>query len=201
MQPVETMLIGITGGIGAGKSVVARILRSQGFPVYDCDAEAKKLMNTDIALKDALRKLLGDAVYSSDGLLDKAVMADIIFNDEGKRLKVNELVHKAVTQDFLGWCSAQDRSPVFVESAILSTSGLEKFCDRIWLIEAPEDVRIRRVMKRNSMTKEQVRQRIHAQQKEFSYMPKDKIVVIQNSDDSPLLKTINDLLNIYLKEQ
>ena len=96
-------LIGITGGIGAGKSVVSRILRHRGYPVYDCDSEAKRLMDTDAEVISGLKSLLGDSIYSADGKLDRGEMSRRLFSDDEIRRGVNGIVHSAVRRDLMRW--------------------------------------------------------------------------------------------------
>ena len=166
-------LIGITGGIGAGKSVVSRILRHRGYPVYDCDSEAKRLMDTDAEVISGLKSLLGDSIYSADGKLDRGEMSRRLFSDDEIRRGVNGIVHSAVRRDLMRWTGMQQRYPAFVESAILSTSRLDEDCDEVWLVDAPEDVRIRRVKERNGLEEGAIRRRIASQSQEFGQLPKE----------------------------
>ena len=124
MESCEKCIIGITGGIGAGKSVVSRILRLKGYWVYDCDLEAKILMDQDMDVRNALKELFSESIYLEDGTLDRKLMADKIFSDENIRNYVNRIVHSAVKSDFISR-AGRNGSPVFVESAILHTSGLD----------------------------------------------------------------------------
>ena len=112
------MKIAITGGIGSGKSYVCRILEKQGIRVYDCDAEAKRLMRTDARLQAGLKKLVGDQVYSAEGVLQKPVLAQFLLAGEANKQAVNDVVHPAVARDF------EQSSYEWMESAILFDSGL-----------------------------------------------------------------------------
>ncbi len=190
----EKCIIGITGGIGAGKSVVSRILRLKGYPVYDCDYEAKRLMDNNKDVIFLLKELLGEGIYTDDGKLDRKLMSRKIFSDDEIRLGVNKIVHEAVRNDFLGW-AGQFPSPVFVESAILSTSLMDRFCTNVWLIDAPEGIRVERVKKRNGLTEEEILARIASQAREFDLLPKTKMETIDNSGDSSLLYQIDKLLD------
>ncbi|MDE6095771.1 MAG: dephospho-CoA kinase [Muribaculaceae bacterium] len=193
MESCEKCIIGITGGIGAGKSVVSRILRLKGYWVYDCDLEAKILMDQDMDVRNALKELFSESIYLEDGTLDRKLMADKIFSDENIRNYVNRIVHSAVKSDFISR-AGRNGSPVFVESAILHTSGLDSICSRIWLVDAPVDVRINRVVERNGMSAQQIEARMSAQQGEFDLFDRNKIDVIDNSGDVSLLYQINNLL-------
>ena len=193
MESCGKCIIGITGGIGAGKSVVSRILRLKGYWVYDCDLEAKILMDQDMDVRNALKELFSASIYLEDGTLDRKLMADKIFSDENIRNYVNRIVHSAVKSDFISR-AGRNGSPVFVESAILHTSGLDSICSRIWLVDAPVDVRINRVVERNGMSAQQIEARMSAQQGEFDLFDRNKIDVIDNSGDVSLLYQINNLL-------
>ena len=190
-------LIGITGGIGAGKSVVSRILRHRGYPVYDCDSEAKRLMDTDAEVISGLKSLLGDWIYSADGKLDRGEMSRRLFSDDEIRRGVNGIVHSAVRRDLMRWTGMQQRYPAFVESAILSTSRLDEDCDEVWLVDAPEDVRIRRVKERNGFEEGAIRRRIASQSQEFGQLPKERLSVLDNGGEVSLLRQIDSLLEKY----
>jgi len=190
-------LIGITGGIGAGKSVVSRILRHRGYPVYDCDSEAKRLMDTDAEVISGLKSLLGDSIYSADGKLDRGEMSRRLFSDDEIRRGVNGIVHSAVRRDLMRWTGMQQRYPAFVESAILSTSRLDEDCDEVWLVDAPEDVRIRRVKERNGLEEGAIRRRIASQSQEFCQLPKERLSVLDNGGEVSLLRQIDSLLEKY----
>lgn len=186
-------IIGIAGNIGAGKSVVSRILRCNGFTVYDCDREASLLMVMDLSLRRKLSEILGEECYLSDGRLNKAYVSEKIFSETGYRERVNGVVHEAVREDFLR-IAALTSGKVFVESAIMTTSGLDKLCDRIWIVDAPEDVRLRRVMSRNGMSEGEVRNRMESQQGELSLLPVDKVEIVRNDDVSGVLGRVLGLV-------
>lgn len=156
-------IIAITGGIGAGKSVVASILRNTGYSVYDCDIRAKELMNQLHSIREALTQRLGTAIYFQDGTLNRQALSDIIFNCHDALAFVNSVVHPAVRADIASWSKRQKRQPVFVETALLKEGGLEQMMTQVWNVTAPLEVRIERVMKRNSASLEQVERRIRAQ--------------------------------------
>ncbi len=179
-------IIGIAGNIGAGKSVVSRILRCNGYTVYDCDREASVLMVADEMARLRLMDILGETCYLSDGSLNKPYVSEKIFSSEEDRENVNRVVHEAVRNDIAR--IARNRSgKMFVESAIMATSGLDKLCSRIWVVDAPEDVRLRRVIKRNGMTETEVRKRMESQRGELSLLPKEKMVMVVNDDTSAML--------------
>lgn len=182
-------LIGIAGNIGSGKSVVSRILRCNGFFVYDCDMEASLLMNRDDYLRKSLISILGKDCYLSDGTLNKFFVSTKIFNDKNLRNRVNHLVHNAVKNDLIN-IATKVTGKIFVESAIMATSGLGRLCGKIWVVDAPEDIRVRRIMIRNHLSVAEIRKRMNAQKDELLKLPDDKIVKIENDDTSNLLKQI-----------
>lgn len=181
--------IGITGGIGAGKSVVSRVLRCNGFDVYDCDSQAKHLMVSDKQLKNSLISEMGSEIYHSDGSLNKELLARRIFGDSLERNKVNSLVHKAVKNDII-----KKRKDVtgdfFIESAILFTSGLTSLCNDVWIITAPLDLRIKRVEKRDSVDRESIKKRIESQEEETKQIKEIPVCVMENDDHHTLLPEI-----------
>lgn len=189
------MLIGITGGIGAGKSVVSRILRLKGFEVYDCDSRARELMESDDEILSALSDRFGERLIQDDGSLDRALIAEEVFTSDETRIWLNTLVHSVVRNDLEQWHDSSDDDLCFVESAIMVTSGLDKMCDRIWLIDAPLQLRKERALKRGGVSPENLDLRIAAQSMEFDALPPEKIVIIENSYNSSLLTQIEMLLN------
>ena len=186
--------IGITGGIGAGKSIISRILRCNGFEVYDCDSKAKQLMQTDNTLKEKLKSLFGDDIYNPPNCLNKKYLAKIIFTDESARAKVNSIVHEVVRNDIR--IEREKAGKVFfIESAILASSGLDSFCDSVWMVEAPESLRIERTQKRDNISQEDIINRIQSQQYEMALLNHDKIIILDNDDCHPLLSEVLALTN------
>lgn len=191
MRLHECKIIGLTGGIGSGKSVVSRILRLTGERVYDCDREAKLLMEGNREIKRRLVDEIDQRVVA-DGVIDRQLLADIVFTDEQARRRLNDIVHGAVRDDVMR--IASDCPMLFVESAILAESGLAALCDEIWLVEAgDDDLRIKRVMQRNKCEAESIRRRIRSQHREADLLRRhlDKIVVIDNSAQSKLIEQID----------
>lgn len=188
-------LIGVTGGIGAGKSVVSRILRLKGFPVYDCDSRAKDLMDSSGEILKALALHFGEEVIKNDGSLDRVLIASLVFSLDDERLWLNKLVHGAVREDLMMWKSECDAELCFVESAIMISSGLDLLCDKIWVIEAPVELRKDRALKRGGVTEENLDLRIKAQRMEIDALPSEKVERIENSEESSLLLQIERLLN------
>lgn len=189
--PALPYIILITGGIGSGKSVVSRLCRLQGYRVYDCDREAKNLMVRD-NIRQELISLLGEDIYDSAGEINSARLSSVLFAEDGIREAVNSLVHKAVLDDVKSQ-GAKHEGIMLVEAAVAST-GLGRLADRIWLVEAPEDIRIERVMTRNSFSKEEIVKRIGAQAPEWEMLDRCKTDIINNDGNASVILRINRLI-------
>ena len=157
-EPVRPTRVAITGGIGSGKSYVCHMLERHGIRVYDCDAAAKRLMRDSSELRDALRQLVGNEVYEGN-VLQKPVMARFLLKSEENKQAVNDVVHPAVARDF------EQSGYTWLESAILFDSNFDMrtHFDYIVCVTAPLEVRIRRVMKRDSISRQQALEWIHRQ--------------------------------------
>lgn len=188
--------IGITGGIGSGKSLISRILKIWGYPIYDTDIEAKKLMDNSDEVKNRLVALLGN-IYNNTGL-DRSRMASIIFNDQIKLKKVNAIVHPAVRSDFSIWVQKQNTDVAFVESAILYEAGFDKNVTFVWNVSAPLEMRVMRVMKRNNCTREEVLARISKQTSDNERNEKSNDI-IYNDGIQPVIPQLRTLLAKYEK--
>lgn len=191
------VVIGLTGGIGAGKSVVARVLRCKGFAVYDCDLEAKRIMEASGELKGELRRQWGDSCIRPDGSIARDMVAMHVFGDDDKRRWLNSKVHTLVREDIRQTIESKrvndiesEKTLFFVESAILNTSRLTEECDCIWLVEASEEVRLNRAMARDCSSIDKIACRMRSQQREFEDFGSKPVTVFDNNDDSELLKSI-----------
>lgn len=185
------MKIAITGGIGSGKSYVCRILEKQGIRVYDCDAEAKRLMRTDAELQTGLKQLVGEEVYSADGILQKPVLAQFILTSEANKQAVNDVVHPAVARDF------EQSDCEWMESAILFDSGFDRrtHFDKVICVLAPVDVRLQRIMQRDHISQEKAQQWIDA------VMPQEELIArsdyeIVNDGERDVEAQVVHLLNL-----
>jgi dephospho-CoA kinase len=160
--------VGITGGIGSGKTTVCQIFEKLGVPVYYADQRAKELMEDDTQLSLEIKKEFGDEVYA-DGRLNRKLLAEIVFGNEEKLVKLNSLVHPAVFRDNRSWNEilAKKGYPyVLKEAALLVETGSYRLLDKLIVVSAPEEDRIKRVMARDGSTQKQVLARIHAQMPE-----------------------------------
>ncbi|MDR3327865.1 MAG: dephospho-CoA kinase [Prevotellaceae bacterium] len=154
--------IAITGGIGSGKSVVSKIIKSYGHPVYDADYQAKFLMENSTDLKKQLINEFGNNIFVH-GKLDKELLSTQIFNSQDNLCRINKIVHIAVFEDFGIWAKAQSSDLVFMESAIVFENNLQEHFDCIVAVVVQQKIRIERVMQRSDMTKAQILQRMKNQ--------------------------------------
>lgn len=155
----------VCGGIGSGKSVVSRILRLRGEGVYDCDREASRLMTCDSGLKRAIVAEFGESAYLADGSLNRGYIAGIIFSDKSRRCVLDALVHAAVRKDLQQWREKSPRNR-YVETAIPARAGMLGGHTDVLLVEAPEELRIERVMSRNGLGRADTEARIRSQEGE-----------------------------------
>jgi dephospho-CoA kinase len=158
--------IGITGGIGSGKSRVCELLQDRGWPVYDADSRAKRVMHENPRLRLALVEHFGPETFTSEGQLNRPYLAARVFNNPTALATLNQLVHPVVAQDFEAWCSHQEAlgaRAVFKEAAILIESGAHRGLDGIWLVTAPLEVRLARIRQRDGLPDDQILDRIARQ--------------------------------------
>lgn len=184
------MLTAITGGIGSGKSYVCRMLESRGISVYDCDAAAKRLMRTSEKLQQELRQLVGQDVYTSDGQLQKRVLADFLLASEANKLALNDVIHPAVAEDFLS------SGMTWLESAILFESGFDRRIrfDRIVCVSASRDVRIQRIMRRDNITAEKAAEWIDTQMAQEDVERRSHFVIV-NDGKSDIEQQVDNMLS------
>lgn len=152
----KTKIIGITGGIGSGKSTVSKYIEEAGFPVYFSDIRAKTIVNDDPQLQQKIKELLGEKSYDESGLYDRKYVGDLVFEDEELLLKLNSLIHPAVKVDFEKWVSKQTTAFVFKETAILFELKLNETCFKSVLVTADDNCRLKRVMDRDNKTYREV---------------------------------------------
>lgn len=158
------LIVGLTGGIGAGKSLCARIFKLLDVPVYSADDEAKNLMTYNPVLRASLIDIFGPNTYQSDGSLNRPYLASTIFNDKTLLKKMNQLVHPEVGKHFLNWCNEHKDAPyIMQENAILFQSGLQKNFDKIIFVDAPEKLRIQRAAMRDGVNADKIIERIKNQ--------------------------------------
>lgn len=192
--------IGITGGIGSGKSIVCKIFSCLGTPVYDADSRAKSIMTTDGILIGQIKKEFGDLAYLPDGSLDRAYLSRVIFENQKKRNLLNEMVHPRVAADTDLWLDQNQKATYVVrEAALLIESGAFQRVDKVVLVAAPEELRIKRVLARDPhRLREEIRKIIATQ------MPEEEKkgvadIVVYNDESQLLVPQILQLHNQFLK--
>ena len=192
-------VVGLTGGIGSGKSTIARLFAALGIAVYDSDTEAKKLINTSAEIKKRIVEVFGTEAYA-EGVYNRAYMADIVFRNPDKLAVLNSIVHPVLADDFNQWVALQTSPYVIKEAAILFESGSYKNCDFIITVTAPEALRISRCMSRDGSTEAQVRARM-AQQWTDAQRIALSDAVIENINLEETEKRVRELNNLFIKNQ
>jgi dephospho-CoA kinase len=196
--------IGLTGGIGSGKSTVSNIFEQLGVPVYYADTAAKRIMNEDPALGAQLIEHFGPEVYV-DGVLNRSFMASIVFNDKKQLALLNSLVHPATIRDAEAWMKLQDTPYAIKEAALIFESGSQDQLDYVIGVSAPESLRIQRAMKRDNISREAVKERMQNQLSESIKMRLCNFVIV--NDEQQLVipqvieldKKLRGLENVKLK--
>ena len=182
------MKLGITGGIGSGKTSVCRIFNVLGIPVFSADAAARVIMDSEPDIIRKVNSIAGKNMYSN-GLLDRPELATMIFNNEKLLKKINKVVHPVVFEQFISWARLQEAKYVILEAAIIFESGASKLVDRIATVIAPVEERINRVIQRNNLSREQVIKRIRNQMEDKERI-KLSDYVIDNSDQEMIIPAI-----------
>ncbi len=192
--------VGVTGGIGSGKSLVCQVFSKLGVPVYTADDAAKILMDSDPEIRNGLIRIFGESIFAG-GKLDRSMLAGLIFDDPALLAGVNRIVHPRVANHFYQWCSTFTHIPFVIhESAILFESDAYKGFDRIILVTAPEEMRIQRVLERSGMSEVKIQRIIKNQLPE-----EEKIVrshfVLKNDGTTLLLPQIISIYNLLSKNE
>jgi dephospho-CoA kinase len=188
--------LGITGGIGSGKTSVCRVFKVLGIPVFSADFEAKEIMDNDESVKFMINSIAGKDLYKN-GNLDRPVLASLIFNNKILLEKVNTLVHPIVFERFVRWESDQIAPYVIMEAAILFESGAVNLVDRIATVIAPVEERIQRIILRNNLTREQILERMKSQIGDEARIKKSDYHIFNSDKDMiipAILKIHDDLI-------
>ena len=183
--------VGLTGGIGSGKSTVAELLNIRGVAIYDSDSRAKELMNGNEALREALIAAFGAECYTDAGL-NRAWLAERVFGNKAELERLNAIVHPAVMRDFAAWAEAQEGDYVVLESAILLEAGLEEHVDVVVAVMAPKDIRLERAMQRDGVSREQIEERMRNQMSDDERTDRAKYAVV-NIDIEELEEDVEQL--------
>ncbi len=192
--------IGITGGIGSGKSSVCRIIKNFGIPVFTTDDVGRELLNKDKKLIRKVKKIFGEEMYFTDGSLDRERLAAVVFNDPKELERISEMIHPLVQKKFEKWCSQYNKSPyILKEAAILFETGHYHDLDKVIHVFAPKSQRINRVIKRDNTTKEKVEKRMRFQ---YSDEERNRLAdyIVMNEDGIDLLPEVMELHEILLNE-
>lgn len=189
--------MGITGGIGSGKSTVARLIRTMGYPVYDSDQRARYLQTHDQSLICAMADLLGEDILEN-GEIDRAKVAERVFDNEQLLDQLNALVHPRVKADFEDWLAQQNSPLIFKESALLVETGAHKECEAVIFVAAPEQTRMERVILRDEVTEAQVRARMKRQLSDEEKQAACSHTVI-NNDEQLLIPQVEQLIENLMK--
>jgi dephospho-CoA kinase len=190
--PVKTKIIGLTGGIGSGKTTIANYIKSLGIPVYIADNEAKKLLNDDTIQKE-IKSAFGETIFENN-LLSKERLSQIVFNDRDKLKKLNGIIHPAVKAHFKEWLEDYKKVPMVVkEAAILFESGSDQDCDAVITVVAPINTRIERVENRDNISKEEVLNRIKNQWTDEMRLEKSDYS-IENNDLTKAFQQVDEIL-------
>lgn len=193
-----TKIIGLTGGIGSGKSTVANYIASKGIPVYIADEEAKKIMERD-DVKQKIQNLFTESILNSDNSLNRKKIAEFVFNNPDKLKELNAIVHPEVQLHFKNWLKEHKNYPFIIkEVAILFETGGNKQCDKVILITAPEELRIERAMKRDNLSKKDILVRIKNQISDSKKKELSDFVVENINLNNTFLK-IDEILKILAK--
>jgi dephospho-CoA kinase len=193
-----TRIIGLTGGIGSGKSTVANYIASKGIPVYIADDEAKKLMDSNVMIKK-IQAIFEESILTNEGNLDRKKIGIIVFNQPEKLEQLNAIVHPEVKKHFTKWVKLHKNDPFVVkEVAILFETGGHLACDKVIMITAPQEIRIERTIKRDNVTRESVLIRIKNQLPEAEKI-KMSDFVINNTDLQNTFTQIDQILKILAK--
>ncbi|KYH04446.1 MULTISPECIES: dephospho-CoA kinase [Chryseobacterium] len=175
-------IIGLTGGIGSGKTTVARFIEEFGFPVYYSDDRAKAIVNESEDLKTKIKELLGKESYDENGLYDRKFVADQVFNNRDLLQQLNEIIHPAVRIDFENWVKKQSKYLVFKETALLFELKLNRQCYKSLLVTAEDNIRIKRVMDRDNKTYREVEAVMEKQMPERDKIKMADCIIYNNTN-------------------
>ena len=193
-----TKIIGLTGGIGSGKSTIANYIASKGIPVYIADEEAKKLMELPEVIT-SVQSIFSENVLDKFGKLDRKKIADLVFNSPTQLPQLNNIVHPLVKNHFIEWLKIHSNAPyVIKEVAILFETGGNTAFDKVILVTAPEEIRIERAMKRDNVSKETIVSRMNNQLPESEKITKSDFI-IHNTDLNKTFIQVDEILKILSK--
>jgi dephospho-CoA kinase len=191
--------VGVTGGIGSGKTHICKLLELMNFSVYYSDTEGKKIQNVNAQVRAQLIDLFSEECYTEDGL-NRKFLAQIIFSDPTAKKQVEEIMHPTVAKDFASWCTkkeTQGERIVFIESAILYESGFDSLVDKVIMVYADEDVRIERSMKRDGADRAAIEERIKNQSSDNDKRLKADFILHNNPDNNVNKQILEIIKKLY----
>ena len=191
--------VGITGGIGVGKTYISNILEKMGYPVFYSDIIAKEIVSKDSRLISLIKQEFGDDIYLADNKIDNKLLSSIVFNDNNRLSKLNSLIHPFVFECFNEWCEKQSSRIVFKEAAILFESNSHLNLEKVICITASKNSRIQRIIKRDGRSLEEINN-IMSRQMEQTKKVKLSNYVVENDGDKSILLQISDILEKLEKE-
>ncbi|MDP4289935.1 MAG: dephospho-CoA kinase [Bacteroidota bacterium] len=181
--------VGITGNIGSGKSTVARLFQMMGVPVFNADHQARVISEQNEVIEE-IRKTFGNDVIGNDGFLDRKKLASIVFNDVKKLSLLNTIIHPRVRDCFIDWCTHYETVPYILhESAILFESGFADLCDKVIVVTAPQELRVKRIMQRDLLTREEILARMNNQWTEIRLVDMSDVEIV-NDDNRSLIEQV-----------
>ena len=201
-------IIGITGGIGSGKSTISKFFQTEGYPAYHCDSNSKNIANSSLIIKEKLITTFGKDIYDKNGLLNKKLLAEKIFGNENNRQIVNSIIHPEVIKNVQSWITKETSKIIFIESALLFESGLNKIVDKTIFVDAKEEIRLQRAIIReiknrglnndeNNTIAKDILLRIQSQRQNYEYAKEHSDFIILNNNElliNQLLICLNNIL-------
>lgn len=191
--------IGLTGGIGSGKSTIAHLLRVLGYPVYESDREAARITDSDTSVREKLTNVFGPDIYTTQGL-HKPLFASLIFKDPSLLKQANAIIHPAVMDDFMYWSSQQHTPLIFMESAIIFEAGLNNHFDAVITVYADPETRIQRVIARDHTAREKALERIGNQWPDEEKVKMADYIISNNEHDMILAQLLKIISILSIKD-
>lgn len=191
------MKIGLTGGIGSGKTTVSKYLKTKGFPIVDADLVARNLVMPKSPILKELTSIFGEGILMADGTLDRKELGNFVFTDEEKRLQLNDVTHSAICcriSEEVMRLEQMGNDSVFIDAALLFEVGLEKDMDRVWVITTPKELRVKRVAKRDGMSAERVMSIMEKQMSDEEKREKADLVIENSGTREELYQKIDEAL-------
>ena len=194
---MNQLKIGITGGIGSGKSTVTNIVRSKGYQVLDADLISREIMEPGSPAMIRIREAFGDDVFLEDGNLNRSAMAEIVFHDDEARKKLDGITHVEICAIIMRRLAEAETDPVFLDAPLMFETDLDKDMDQTWLVTCRDEIRIKRVMARDNTSEEHVRARIAGQMPEAEKEKRADIIIDNSGTEEELRERVEELLKQY----